>query len=82
MNYFMIEFISSLWCTWIIFIFSKDMFSHYKHVKEVLFRLKNHGLYVATKKCEFMQENVKFLGLLLGNIGKNVAPDKVEIFKI
>ena len=64
-----------------LLIFSKDKESHYKHLEIVLSRLKEHELYVAPKKCEFFEENIDFLGLLIGKDGLQVNPEKVEILK-
>ena len=57
-----------------LLIFSKDKESHYKHLKIVGARLKEHEQYVVPKKCEFFEENINFLGLLIGIYGLRVNP--------
>jgi len=64
-----------------LLIFSRDASSHYRHVETVLTRLEEHELYVAPKKCEFMKEEIEFLGLVVGKNGIKVDPRKVEILK-
>lgn len=64
-----------------LLIFHIDKQGHYKHLDIVLSRLKEHELYIAPSKCEFMQGNTNFLGLLVGSDGIRVNPDKVEILK-
>ena len=44
-------------------------------------RLEEHELYVSPKKCSFMQENIEFLGLIIGNDGIKVNPEKVEVLR-
>lgn len=36
-----------------ILIFSKDITSHHKHVRSVLFRLIQNNLFIKAEKCEF-----------------------------
>jgi len=64
-----------------LLIFSKDKESHYKHLEIVMSRLEEHELYVSPKKCSFMQENIEFLGLIIGNDGIKVNPEKVEVLR-
>ena len=64
-----------------LLIFSKDKEGHYKHLEIVMSRLKENELYVSPKKCEFFEENIDFLGLLIGKDGLRVNPEKVEVLK-
>lgn len=50
-------------------IFSKEEESHYKNTEIVLFKLPENELYVSPKKCDYLRDEVDFLGLLLGNSG-------------
>jgi hypothetical protein len=60
-----------------ILIFSKTEEEHLRHLRAVLQRLRERKLYIKLKKCEFMQQEVGFLGHRIGAEGLRVAPDKV-----
>ena len=60
-----------------ILIFSKTREEHIAHVREVLTRLRKAQLYGKLSKCEFMRDEVEFLGHRLGKDGLAVSPDKV-----
>ena len=45
-----------------IIIFSEDIESHQERVKMVIDRLKQNGLQLKLKKCEFLKSNIRFLG--------------------
>jgi Reverse transcriptase (RNA-dependent DNA polymerase) len=64
-----------------ILIYSNDTASHKKHVKEVLRRLRKHGLYARTDKCEFHTEWVEYLGYVLSSEGLSMAADKVKVIQ-
>jgi hypothetical protein len=61
-----------------ILIYSSDKATHRKQVKEVLRRLRKHGLYANPKKCEFDRESVEYLGYILSPAGLTMASDKVQ----
>jgi len=48
-----------------ILIYSNNLAEHRKHVKEVLQRLRKHGLFARTNKCKFHVERVEYLGYIL-----------------
>ena len=54
-----------------IIIFKEDMEGHEERVKQVFERLKQNGLQIKIKKCEFIKKSIKFLGHL-------ITKDKVE----
>jgi hypothetical protein len=64
-----------------ILIYSNDTASHKKHVKEVLRRLRKHGLYARADKCEFHTEQVEYLGYVLSPEGLSMAADKVKVIQ-
>ena len=64
-----------------VLIFSKDEESHLKHLEIVLKHLQEHELYVSPKKCEFMREEIDFIGFLVGKKGLRVNPEKFEVLK-
>jgi len=61
-----------------ILIYSSDKATHRKQVKEVLRRLRKHGLYANPEKCEFDRESVEYLGYILSTDGLTMAADKVQ----
>jgi hypothetical protein len=61
-----------------ILIYSADKTTHHKQVKEVLRRLRKHGLYAKPEKCEFDRETVEYLGYILSPQGLTMAADKVQ----
>ena len=50
-----------------IIILSEDMEAHEERVKQVLNRLKQNGLQIKIKKCEFIKPIIKFLGHLISH---------------
>jgi len=61
-----------------ILIYSSDLASHKKHVKEVLHQLRKAGLYARADKCEFHSERVEYLGYVLSPEGLFMAEDRVQ----
>ena len=64
-----------------ILIYSDTIEEHHQHVREVLSRLRKHGLYAREDKCEFHKSEVEFLGYVLSEKGLQMAQDKVEIIQ-
>jgi hypothetical protein len=64
-----------------ILIFSKSAEEHLKHLKLVLNKLRQHGLYANAKKCEFFKRELEFLGHIIGRDGIKVDPKKTEAVK-
>src|SRR5690606_21901102 len=48
-----------------ILIYSKTLSEHKDHVKAVLEKLKQAGLYLKAKKCEFTTQRIEFLGYVI-----------------
>ena len=61
-----------------ILIYSDNLTSHKDHVKEVLRRLWNNGLYAFPSKCTFHQRQVEFLGFVLSPEGIKMDMKKVQ----
>lgn len=61
-----------------ILIYSSDPSAHKKHVKEVLRRLRQHGLYARPDKCEWHVDRVEYLGYILSPDGLTMASDKIK----
>lgn len=64
-----------------ILIYSDDELEHQVHVKKVLERLRNAGLQVDIKKCEFGVKRTKYLGFIVTTEGIEVDPEKVEAIR-
>ena len=51
---------------------------HIEHVRKVLSRLKEHGLFVKPEKCEFHVTETKFLGYIISPDGVRMDPERVK----
>ena len=61
-----------------ILIFSANPDDHDHHVRLVLQRLRQHGLYAKLEKCEFDVNTVEFLGYIISTEGISMDPKKIE----
>jgi hypothetical protein len=61
-----------------ILIYSNTMEEHEQHVKWVMERLLQAGLYFKPQKCEFHKKMVKYLGLVISTEGISMDQDKIE----
>ena len=61
-----------------ILIYSDDPKQHTKHVREVLWWLRKHGLYAQAKKCEWHHDSVEFLGYIMSSKGFTMANNKIH----
>lgn len=61
-----------------ILIYSDNELEHEIHVKKVLQRLRDAGLQVDLKKCEFHVTRTKYLGFIITTEGIEVDPEKVS----
>ena len=61
-----------------IIIFSPDLDTHYKHLIDVLTRLRNAGLFAKLEKCEFCVPFLDFLGHRISAEGIFMDPKKVS----
>jgi len=64
-----------------ILIFSSDPSQHTQHVREVLKRLKKHGLYCKASKCEFSTNSTEFLGYICTPEGLKMDESKVQTIR-
>ena len=60
-----------------ILIFLKNAKEHRKHVRLVLSKLRDTGLQIDLKKCDFHVTKTKFLGLIVTTEGMKMDPAKV-----
>lgn len=61
-----------------ILIYSNSLEEHVYHVRLVLERLRQYGLYVKLSKCEFSVKMVEFLGFYVGVDGVSMDPRRVQ----
>lgn len=59
-------------------IYSDNIKEHRKHVRQVMERLLESGLYLKSSKCEFHKEEIEFLGFIVGKGCIQMDPAKVE----
>ena len=64
-----------------ILIFSENPAEHRLHVQRVLERLKDYGLYINLKKCEFDTDEVDFLGFIVSTKGVRMDPKRIQMIK-
>eukprot|EP00833_Pecoramyces_ruminatium_P008145 jgi/Orpsp1_1/1182177/evm.model.c7180000080193.1 len=61
-----------------ILIYSRNAEEHKEHVKKVLKRLHENGLYAKLSKCEFSTTKTTFLGHVISDKGISMDPNKVK----
>jgi hypothetical protein len=61
-----------------IMIYSEDFESHITQLTKVLRRLRDNNLIVKLKKCRFAEENIEFLGHIIGKDGIKPDPNKIN----
>jgi len=61
-----------------LLIYSKTLKEHKAHVRKILERLRETGLYVKPQKCQFHVKEVSFLGYLISKDGVRMDPAKIE----
>jgi hypothetical protein len=61
-----------------ILIFTEDLERHREVVRKVLAILEKHQLYLKPEKCEFEQEKVEYLGLIISQGKIEMDPVKLE----
>jgi hypothetical protein len=59
-------------------IYSDNFEEHQQHVRLVLDAFAKAGLYLKPEKCEFHQQEVKYLGLIISTEGIKMHPKKVR----
>ena len=64
-----------------ILIYSDNLEEHRKHVKEVLRRLRKHGLFARSDKCEFHKSEVEYLGYIISGEGLKMSEDKIKVIQ-
>jgi hypothetical protein len=60
-----------------ILIYSRTKEEHTAHVRAVLQKLRDAGLFSNISKCEFFVLEIKFLGMIVGQDGIRMDPEKI-----
>jgi hypothetical protein len=60
-----------------ILIYSDNITEHKGHIRAIMTLLSEVGLYLKVEKCEFYQQEIKFLGLIVGVNSIRMDPEKV-----
>src|SRR4029078_6652155 len=61
-----------------IMIYSEDEETHKEHVRQVLKKLQEAGLYIKPEKCDFHTTETAFLGFRISPEGISMDPAKVK----
>ena len=61
-----------------ILIYSKNQSKHKEHVRKVLAKLKEAGLYARPEKCEFSTQKTRFLRFIISEEGIEMDLEKVK----
>src|SRR5258708_14247690 len=64
-----------------ILIYSDSIDQHWDHIREVLRRLQEAGLYANPKKCNFHMDTVEYLGFILTPTGLHMDLVKVAVIQ-
>jgi hypothetical protein len=64
-----------------ILIYSENEKEHKEHVHKVLTLLQEYALAVDPDKCKWHQEEVEFLGCMVGKNGVRMSEDKIKVVK-
>lgn len=62
-------------------VHSKDLEEHDLKIRRLLYRLRAASQKLQPDKCEFLQKEVAYLGHIIGQLGLNPNPAKVEAIK-
>ena len=61
-----------------ILVYSDNPTEHKKHVREVLRRLRQNGLYCKPEKCHFDKDTINYLGFILSQDSLKMDQSKVQ----
>ena len=83
MNNVLFNYLDDFYTTYLdnILIYLDNELEHEHHVKKVLERLRNAGLQINLKKCEFHVTRTKYLGFIISTNSIEVNPNKISIVK-
>ncbi len=83
MNNVLFDYLDDFYTTYLddILIFSNNKLEHEHYVRKVLKRLRNAGLQIDLKKCEFYVTRTKYLGFIISTNSIKVDLDKISVVK-
>jgi len=61
-----------------ILIYSSNIKQHLQDLKEVLKTLRKNQLYAKLSKCQFLKEEIDYLGFIVSSKGIQVNPKKIK----
>ena len=61
-----------------VLIFSPDIETHLKHIRQVFERLRKADLRLKKEKCNFLKAHIQYLGHLISGDGIEPIPEKLE----
>jgi hypothetical protein len=61
-----------------IVVYSNSLEEHREHVRLVLAKLQEAGLYLKLSKCEFEMQPISFVGFIVTPEGVEIEPDRVR----
>lgn len=61
-----------------IVVYSRDLSKHLEHLEKVFERLRSNSLYLKPEKCAFAQQQITFLGHIVGDGEMRMDPKKIE----
>ena len=61
-----------------ILIYSETLEEHYEHIRQTLNKLREHKFYGRLHKCEFIKNEVEYLGFQVSSDGVRPSYDKVK----
>jgi transposase InsO family protein len=64
-----------------VLVYSETEEEHVQHCRKALTKLRDAGLYLDIRKCEFHVQRVKYLGMILTCEGLQMDPDKIKAIK-
>jgi hypothetical protein len=64
-----------------ILIYSENEKEHDRHVRKVLQRLQEFGLYCKAEKCQFGVKEVGFLGFMISPDGVGMETDRIAMIE-
>jgi transposase InsO family protein len=62
-----------------IIVYSNDIEEHLERLETVFLKLKEHGLKIEPKKCDFFKPKVSYLGHVVSSEGIETDPAKIEV---
>jgi hypothetical protein len=61
-----------------ILVYNKSLEEHQDHLKQVFDILREHKLFVKKSKCTFAQQQLEYLGHIIGEEGVKTDPTKIQ----